>query len=63
MSFTLWCLIENDVSPSPFPVTVSPSILIAELKEVIRATAINHFKGVDAHNLNLWKVGYFYCSF
>ena len=59
MSFTLWCLIEKDVSPSPFFVTVSPSITIYELKRVIRAEAIDLLEGVGARNLSLWKVGYY----
>ena len=59
MSFTLWCLIENDISPSPFFVTVSPSISIDELKKIIKAEAIDLFQGVCAPSLNLLKVGYF----
>jgi len=56
VTWTLWGLVEGD--QSPFTITVSPSILIEELKKIIKAEKSHCLQNFDASDLAVWKVCY-----
>ena len=60
-TLTFWCLVESD--DNPFPVHISPTLFIGDLKSLIKQAKGNGLKTVDASNLGLWKVCYFYDLF
>jgi hypothetical protein len=54
----IWCLVDGGINP--FPIVTSPTTSIGALKSLIkRKDELGH----PAHNLNLWKVRYFYDLF
>ena len=55
---TLWCLVEGD--HSPFLVRAPSTTYIADLNTLIKDRSQNTLQRVDAQNLFLWKVCYFY---
>ncbi|KAG0249997.1 hypothetical protein DFQ27_009680 [Actinomortierella ambigua] len=53
---TLFCLVDGETNS--FPVDIEPSKTVAHLKEFIKATIPNTLNGVDAKDLNLWRVNH-----
>ena len=51
---TLWCLLEGDFKP--FSVKASGEELIDELNTAIHAKCSNTLQGIDARQLDLYKV-------
>jgi len=56
-NFRLWCLIDGE--DTPFPITTSPTLLIDEVKGMIKERNMSFLRTVDASRLTLWKVRYF----
>ena len=56
-NFRLWCLIDGE--DTPFPITASPTLLIDDVKVIIKEEKTNFLRMVDASRLTLWKVRYF----
>ena len=57
----LWCLVEGD--DAHFIIRTSPTAYIADLKELIKKKLGNRLQRVDAPDLKLWQVRYFYPFF
>ncbi|KAG0220672.1 hypothetical protein BGW42_000215, partial [Actinomortierella wolfii] len=54
----LFCLVDGESTSSAFPVSVSTTTTIGELKELIKVKKANDFEDVDADKLTLWRVNY-----
>ena len=57
--YKLWCVVQGD--NKTFPVTINAPLTthIANLQKEIKKEASNLLEGIDAKDLNLWKVRYF----
>jgi len=56
-NFRLWYLIDGERTPISF--IASPTLLIDEVKGIIKEMNVNVLRTVDAGRLTLWKVRYF----
>ncbi|KAF9160791.1 hypothetical protein BGX21_011524 [Mortierella sp. AD011] len=53
---TITCLIDGDPIKDRFPILVSPTDSISDLKKLIKAEKASSFGNIDAGDITLWKV-------
>jgi hypothetical protein len=56
VDITLFCLYNGATVSNTFPISISTTATVGELKDVIKAKNSDDFKDVAAHKLTLWKV-------
>src|ERR1700730_14719931 len=52
----LWCWVEGDDHKHTFPIEITGSKTVGELKDTIKKGNENTFQDIDAKTLMLWKV-------
>ncbi|KAI8606064.1 hypothetical protein EDD21DRAFT_349408 [Dissophora ornata] len=53
---TIFCVLDGETRSNVFPVSISPTSTVGQLKKLLKAEKSNEFNNIDADKLTLWRV-------